>query len=71
MGDMEIRDVRSLSCLEYITLIIPQALDLLSIKSHHWKIQPCSAVTGDHLVDGLDWVVNDVSSRLYYSTVQE
>lgn len=71
MSDMEIRDVRSLFCLGVHYMIIPQALDLLSIKSHHWKIQPCSAVTGDHLVDGLDWVVNDVSSRLYYSTVQK
>ena len=53
------------------TLTISQALDLISIKSHHWKIQSCSAVTGDHLVDGLDWVVNDVSNRLYYSTVQK
>jgi len=71
MRDMEIRDVRLFPRLGYITLTILQALDLLSIKSHHWKIQSCSAVTGDHLVDGLDWVVNDVSSRLYYSTVQK
>lgn len=40
-----------------------QALDLDSIKSHRWRIQPCSAVTGAHLVDGLDWVVKDVAER--------
>ncbi|KAI0643628.1 ADP-ribosylation factor family-domain-containing protein [Trametes meyenii] len=44
------------------------ALDLPSIKSHHWRILPCSAVTGQNLVEGLDWVVDDVANRLYYST---
>ncbi|KAJ7667507.1 ADP-ribosylation factor family-domain-containing protein [Mycena polygramma] len=52
MTDVEIRD----------------ALDLRSIKSHHWKIWSCSAVTGENLVTGLDWVVADVAGRLYYST---
>ncbi|KZT13174.1 ARF/SAR superfamily [Laetiporus sulphureus 93-53] len=47
---------------------IRNALGLLSIKSHHWKILPCSAVTGENLVEGLDWVVDDVARRLYYST---
>ncbi|CCM01033.1 uncharacterized protein FIBRA_03081 [Fibroporia radiculosa] len=50
---------------------IRDALDLLNIKSHHWKILPCSAVTGQNLVEGLDWVVNDVAGRLYYSTLAE
>ncbi|CDZ98596.1 gtp-binding protein [Phaffia rhodozyma] len=45
---------------------IKEALDLPSIKSHRWRIQPCSAVTGENLVEGLDWVVEDVASRLYY-----
>jgi hypothetical protein len=26
-------------------------------------IQPCSAVTGENLVEGLDWTVKDVASR--------
>ncbi|EMD41179.1 GTP-binding protein [Gelatoporia subvermispora B] len=47
---------------------IRDALDLDSIKSHHWKILPCSAITGENLVEGLDWVVNDVAGRLYYAT---
>ncbi|KAF7331682.1 GTP-binding protein [Mycena kentingensis (nom. inval.)] len=51
MSDSEIRD----------------ALDLRSIKSHHWMIWSCSAVTGQNLVKGLDWVVGDVAGRLYYS----
>ncbi|OCH84599.1 GTP-binding protein [Obba rivulosa] len=48
---------------------IRQALELDSIKSHHWKILPCSAVTGENLIEGLDWVVDDVAGRLYYSAV--
>ncbi|KAI6035637.1 GTP-binding protein [Pisolithus orientalis] len=44
-------------------------LGLSGIKSHHWKISPCSAVTGYNLIAGLDWVVEDVARRLYYSSV--
>lgn len=47
-----------------------QALDLHSIRSHEWKIVGCSAVSGKNLVEGLNWVVNNVASRLYYSTVR-
>ncbi|TRM68616.1 GTP-binding protein [Schizophyllum amplum] len=50
---------------------ISQAIELPAIRSHHWKIQPCSAVTGENLVQGLDWVVDDVAGRLYYGTVVE
>jgi hypothetical protein len=45
-----------------------QVLDLSSIKSHNWTIWPCSAVTGENLVTGLDWVVKDAANRLYYSS---
>lgn len=41
------------------------ALGLDDIKSHHWAILPCSAVTGENLLRGMDWVVNDVASRIY------
>ncbi|KAJ2922506.1 hypothetical protein H1R20_g14581, partial [Candolleomyces eurysporus] len=47
---------------------IQEALDLPSVKSHNWTIWPCSAVTGENLVSGLDWVVNDAANRLYYSS---
>jgi ADP-ribosylation factor-like protein 2 len=50
---------------------LPQALDLPAIKSHQWNIIPCSAVTGHNLLEGLDWVVGEVASRLYYSTFTE
>ena len=45
-----------------------QTLDLPSIQSHRWLVQPCSAYTGDKLVDGLAWLVQDVADRVYYSS---
>lgn len=49
---------------------IREALDLRAIKTHNWRIQSCSAMTGDGLVSGMDWVVHDVAGRLYYSTTE-
>ncbi|KAI9252704.1 ADP-ribosylation factor-like protein 2-like protein [Helicostylum pulchrum] len=44
---------------------IKNVLGLDDIKSHHWAILACSAVTGENLLRGMDWVVNDVGSRIY------
>lgn len=41
-------------------------LELDSVTSHSWRIQPCSAFTGDNLVAGLEWAVQDVANRMYY-----
>ncbi|KAH8063365.1 GTP binding protein [Aureococcus anophagefferens] len=32
--------------------------------NRHWEIQSCSARTGDGLVKGIDWMVDDVASRI-------
>ncbi len=40
---------------------IKRQLDLDRVSTHSWRIQPCSAYTGDHLVQGLDWTVKDVA----------
>jgi len=44
---------------------ISAMLELDSIVSHHWSIHPCSAVTGDNLVTGVDWMVDDISARIF------
>ncbi len=45
---------------------IAEALDLKEIeKSRHWKILDCSAVTGKGLKEGIDWMVQDIASRIY------
>ncbi|KAL3668239.1 ADP-ribosylation factor-like protein 2, variant 2 [Phytophthora oleae] len=46
---------------------IAAALGLQSAQfsTRHWSIISCSAVTGDGLVDGIDWLVGDVASRIF------
>jgi ADP-ribosylation factor-like protein 2 len=34
-------------------------------KNRHWKILDCSAVTGEGLAVGIDWIVEDISSRIF------
>ncbi|PAV20575.1 GTP-binding protein [Pyrrhoderma noxium] len=47
---------------------IKKALDLDNIKQHNWRILRCSAMSGENLVPGLNWVVDDIAQRMYYST---
>lgn len=67
MTQDKIRDVSGM-LLQAAHLITPQTLQLDTIKSHTWKIQSCSAVIGENLLEGLDWAVSDCSKRLYYSS---
>ena len=34
-------------------------------ENRHWSIHPCSATTGQGLADGMDWLVDDISSRIF------
>ncbi|GFS38859.1 ADP-ribosylation factor family protein [Actinidia rufa] len=34
-------------------------------KTRHWQIMGCSAYTGDGLLEGFDWLVQDIASRIY------
>lgn len=36
-----------------------------STAKRHWKIEPCSAVTGEGLGASVDWLVRDISSRIF------
>ncbi|CAJ0577841.1 unnamed protein product, partial [Mesorhabditis spiculigera] len=44
---------------------IAKILNLDAIKTHHWRIYPCSAFTGENLLEGISWVCDDVSSRIF------
>eukprot|EP00761_Pharyngomonas_kirbyi_P003754 gb/GECH01003758.1/.p1 GENE.gb/GECH01003758.1/~~gb/GECH01003758.1/.p1 ORF type:complete len:185 (+),score=50.96 gb/GECH01003758.1/:1-555(+) len=44
---------------------ISNFLELDQIKTRHWCITPCSAFTGEGLVDGIEWVTLDVASRIF------
>ena len=60
--------IESLSlCLKRVTFfLLVQVLNLESMdKSRHWKIVGCSAYTGEGLLEGFDWLVQDIASRIY------
>eukprot|EP00794_Sanderia_malayensis_P020262 gene20263-22247_t len=44
---------------------IKNAMCLDDIKTHHWQILGCSAITGEHLLEGVDWIVSDIASRIF------
>uniref|UniRef100_A0A182N9J6 ADP-ribosylation factor-like protein 2 n=1 Tax=Anopheles dirus TaxID=7168 RepID=A0A182N9J6_9DIPT len=44
---------------------IKQLLHLDKIETHHWSIQNVSAVTGGKLVEAIDWLVEDISKRIF------
>lgn len=46
---------------------IAEALELGSeaFTTRHWQLQPCSAVTGEGLMEGMDWMVRDIASRVF------
>jgi len=46
---------------------IRDTLSLDSLTTHQWEILSCSAILGTNLLKGLDWVVGEVASRLYYN----
>jgi ADP-ribosylation factor-like protein 2 len=44
---------------------IKEFLDLDKIHSRHWAILPSSGVTGSGLYQGINWMVNDISDRIF------
>jgi ADP-ribosylation factor-like protein 2 len=34
-------------------------------ENRHWSIHSCSATTGHGLAEGIDWIVSDISSRVF------
>lgn len=42
---------------------VSEQLDLASLKDRQWTIFKASALTGDGLTEGLDWLVNSVSQK--------
>uniref|UniRef100_A0A8C1K3T6 ADP-ribosylation factor-like 2 n=1 Tax=Cyprinus carpio TaxID=7962 RepID=A0A8C1K3T6_CYPCA len=44
---------------------IREVLALDDIKTHHWCILGCSAVTGENLLTGVDWLLDDIAARIF------
>ena len=40
-------------------------LDNKIFHNRHCKILGCSAITGEGLLDGMNWIVDDIASRIY------
>ena len=55
--------------LNYLRICSSLTLQVLNLeamdKTRHWKIVGCSAYTGEGLLEGFDWLVQDVASRIY------
>merc|ERR1712139_531180 len=49
-------------------LSAPEIRDFLGLEAitcRHWCILPCSAYTGQGLLEGMQWTVQDISSRVF------
>ncbi len=56
------------SCVRVAALalrMVAQVLELGTIAKRHWRVVACSAHDGTGLLDGFDFIVNDISSRIY------
>ncbi|KAK4478256.1 hypothetical protein RD792_017542 [Penstemon davidsonii] len=53
-------------CENVPIILIVKVLNLEAMdKSRHWRIVGCSAYTGEGLLEGIDWLVQDIASRIY------
>jgi ADP-ribosylation factor-like protein 5B len=41
---------------------ISENLNLISLKEHEWRLQLCSALTGEGLIEGLDWLTDKLAN---------
>ncbi|VDK58621.1 unnamed protein product [Anisakis simplex] len=44
---------------------IEELLELSKLETHHWRVFACSSVTGENLLEALDWLCTDISGRLF------
>lgn len=55
--------------LNYLLICSSLTLQVLNLeamdKTRHWKIVGCSAYTGEGLLEGFNWLVQDIASRIY------
>lgn len=44
---------------------ISDILELDQIKTHHWIVVGVSAVTGEKLLNAVDWLIDDIAKRIF------
>ena len=42
---------------------VSEGLGLTDLRSREWQIMGCSALTGEGLVEGMDWLVSKLEGR--------
>jgi ADP-ribosylation factor-like protein 2 len=57
------QDVEGSACLENVAAFFALESDA-RYEGRHVHLQGCSAMTGEGLVEGIDWIVNDISNRI-------
>lgn len=50
---------------KFYNLIRRQILELDKITTHHWSVSGVSAVTGDKLLNAIDWLIGDIAKRIF------
>ncbi|KRY85084.1 ADP-ribosylation factor-like protein 2 [Trichinella pseudospiralis] len=45
---------------------ITELLELKKITSHHWLCLPCSAMLGTNLLEGIDWLIDDIVANVLF-----
>jgi ADP-ribosylation factor-like protein 2 len=51
--------------LFFSVIFVVLDLSTLGETGRHWRIVGCSAWTGKGLIDGVEWIVNDIAQRIY------
>lgn len=64
----EIKQVRNFRCWAVTDYLSIKELELDGYKTHHWSIYAVSAVTGQNLIEAMDWLVQDIASRIFVAS---
>lgn len=69
LSAQEIKDVRAKLQKIYRkstkSTYFQQILELDKITTHHWSVIGVSAVTGDKLLNAIDWLIGDIAKRIF------
>ncbi|XP_063233022.1 ADP-ribosylation factor-like protein 2 isoform X2 [Bacillus rossius redtenbacheri] len=44
---------------------IKEVLELEKISNRQWNVLSCSAMSGENLLEGIDWLVSDIGARMF------
>mmetsp|Transcript_27400 Transcript_27400/g.31265 ORF Transcript_27400/g.31265 Transcript_27400/m.31265 type:complete len:189 (-) Transcript_27400:205-771(-) len=58
------QDIKGALTMKEIGQILNLSDENPIFQNRHWSIQSCSAVTGDGLAEGINWIVKDISQRI-------